>query len=158
MELYLLLENIQYAKNVASIFRTAEAFAVKKIFLSGISHTPSFGKNLQKASRKKELRVPWQYIDNAGMITNKMKKRDFQIIGVEITDESVEVAKFIPNDKILLIVGNEVYGITQNTLDKLDGSIHIPMYGKGSSLSVGVACGVALNNIINNYNVNKNKN
>ncbi len=150
-EVYLLLENIQYARNVAGMFRTAEAFKVKKIFLSGISRKPPFGKDLQKASRKKEQRVPWEYIEASGNVINKFKKRGFDILGLEITDNAMALEKHKTSKKTLLVVGNETYGITQSTLDKLDKTLYIPMYGKGSSLNVGVACAVTLYKLIENY-------
>lgn len=143
-EIYLLLENIQYASNVASIFRSAEAFGVTKIFLTGISTTPPFGKDLRKASRGKEDRVPWEYAETSGEVINKLKKRDFRIIGLELTDQSKNLVEAEKSDKILLVAGNETYGITQATLDKIEESYHIPMYGKGSSLSVSIAVPVAL--------------
>lgn len=150
-EMYLMLENTQYATNVASIFRSAEAFSVKKIFLTGISHKPPFGKDLKKASRSKEESVPWEYVKTSGEVINKLKKRGFEIVGVEITDESIDISEYEVPEKVLLVLGNETYGITQNTLDKLDKSVFIPMFGKGSSLNVSQAGAVALNNIINNY-------
>lgn len=151
IEIYLILENIQYATNVASIFRTAEALGVRKIFLAGISKTPPFGKDLKKASRSKEEKVGWEYIENSGVVIKKLKNRGFEIISLEITDESVSVSDLTPKSKIALVVGNETYGVVQNTLDKSDKSIYIPMYGKGSSLNVSVATAIALNNIITNY-------
>jgi len=149
MELYLLLENIQYARNIASIFRTAEAFAVKKLFLTGISRTPPFGKELRKVSRSKEARVSWEYYENTGSVITKLKKQNFKTIGLEIADEAKNIDKLRINGKILLIVGNENYGISRNTLEKVDECVFIPIYGKGSSLSVGVACGIAIYEIIN---------
>lgn len=149
LEIYLCLENIQYAKNVAAIFRTAEAFKIKKIFLTGISHTPPFGKQLKNASRNKEEKVPWEYIKDTGAVIQKMKNRDFDIVGLEITDEAVEV-KELKTDKLLLIVGNEGYGIVKNTIERMDSAVFIPMYGKGSSLNVSHATGIALYSIISN--------
>lgn len=150
-EIYLLLENIQYARNVAGMFRTAEAFKVKKIFLTGISQQPPFGKDLQKASRKKEQRVPWEYVETPGSIITSFRKRDFEILGLEITDASTPLETYKTKSKTLLVVGNETYGITQSTLDKLDKTVYIPMYGKGSSLNVGVACAVTLYKLVENY-------
>jgi tRNA G18 (ribose-2'-O)-methylase SpoU len=151
LELYLLLENIQYAKNVASIFRTAEAFSVKKIFLTGISRKPPFGKDLKKASRHKERSVYWEYVKDSGKVIRSLKKRDFEIVALEITDESIGVSQFEVPNKVLLVLGNEGYGVVKDTLKRVDKSVFIPMYGKGSSLNVNVACGITLHNLIINY-------
>ena len=149
IEVYLLLENIQYARNVASIFRTAEAYKVKKIFLVGISHKPPFGKDLRKVSRNKEKSVPWEYYENAGMIINKMKNRGYKIVALELTNESKKIDNIFFSDKILLVAGNETYGIVEKTLSRADLSLFIPMYGKGSSLSVSISTAIALDNLVN---------
>lgn len=141
-EVYLILENIQYATNVASIFRTAEAFKVKKIFLTGTTKTPPFGKELRKVSRNKEERVPWEY-KTTGDAINKLRNKGYTIIALEITNES-QYPERIADEKIALVLGNEAHGVVKKTLETVDKSMFIPMYGKGSSLSVGVAAGIAL--------------
>lgn len=147
-KIVLILENIQYATNIAGIFRTADAIKVEKIFLTGISLQPPFGKDLQKASRQKEKSVQWEYHDNSGKIINKYKKNGYQIVGVEITDESVNFNDFEFADKVCLVLGSETYGIVKTTLERLDASVFIPMYGKGASLNVGVAAAVTLFKIV----------
>ena len=143
-DIVLILENIQYARNVASMFRTADAIQISKIYLTGISHTPPFGKDLVKASRSKEKSVQWEYQDNSGKIINKLKRQGYQIIGLEITDEAVDYRDFSYSDKICLVLGNGTYGIVKNTLAKLDHAIFLPMWGKGASLNVTISGSIAL--------------
>lgn len=147
-EIVLMLENIQYAQNVANIFRTADAGGIKKVILSGISQTPPFGKDLKKASRSKEESVIWEYQENLGKAINSYKKQGYQIIAIEITDNAVNYKDFEYSDKVVLIAGSEVYGVTKNTLEKVDASVFIPMNGKGASLNVTTAIAVVLFNII----------
>jgi 23S rRNA (guanosine2251-2'-O)-methyltransferase len=145
----LVLENIQYANNVASIFRTADAAHVSRIVLTGISHKPPFGKELQKTSRKKEDSVPWEYEEHTGDALVKIKKQGYQIIGLELTDQSVNYKDFDFNsDKICIVVGNEAYGVVKKTLERLDSSVYIPMYGRGGSLNVSVSTSILLFKII----------
>ncbi len=147
-ELHLLLENIQYARNVASMFRTADAAGVNKMHLTGITKCPPFGKDLKKASRSKERSVPWVYQQHTGKVLNTLKKHGFTIVALEITDESIPIDQSFrftnTNNKICVVVGSEVYGVTNKTLEKCDGALYIPMYGKGASLNVAVSAGVAL--------------
>ena len=56
-DVVVVLENIQYAKNVANIFRTSESAGVKKIYLTGISHHPPFGKDLKKFHEVLKMRL-----------------------------------------------------------------------------------------------------
>ncbi len=147
-EIYLVLENIQYANNVASMFRTADAAAVRRIYLTGISHKPPFGKDLQKTSRHKEDSVEWMYEESAANVIDKLKRQGFKVIAIELTDTAkhlFELPEVIENDeKICFVAGSEVFGITKTTLAKCDESIYIPMFGKGASLNVSAAVAIVL--------------
>lgn len=147
-DIVLIMENIQYARNVASLFRTADAAGVKKIILTGISQKPPFGKDLKKASRSSEDSVAWEYIESTGKAIQSLKKEGFVIIAVELTDSSVELSRLNElvrsKNKICFILGSEVYGIKNTTLDKVDKSIYIPMYGKNASLNVTAAGAIVL--------------
>src|SRR5690606_23312335 len=131
------------ARNVAGIFRTADAAGVRRIYLTGISHQPPFGKDLAKASRSKEKSVEWMYEKDTGKVLQMLKKQGFYTVALEITDEGAPIEQLqdmiSDQDKICIIVGNEVYGVINTTLEKCDASVYIPMYGRGGSLNVGVS-------------------
>lgn len=147
-EIYLVLENVQYARNVAGLFRTADAAGVRKVILSGISKQPPFGKDLVKASRHKEKVVAWEYSEDLGSTLNQLKKQGFVIIAIELAEESFPVAelsdKIKSYDKVCFVAGNEVYGVVNKTLEVCDLAVHIPMYGKGASMNVATSVGIVL--------------
>lgn len=147
-EIYLILENIQYARNVAGIFRTADAAGVRRIYLTGISKIPPFGKDLQKASRHKENSVEWMYREKTLTLLEELKNKGFEVIAIELTDEGMsleELPEYVSNhDKICFVAGSEVYGVTKETLARCHTSVYIPMYGKGASLNVGTSVGITL--------------
>lgn len=147
-QIVLVLENIEYARNVASIFRTAEAAGVKKIILSGISKVPPFGKEMRQVSRNKEQSLPWEYIENTSEALSKLIKDDFYICAIELTDISIPVSQLKEtlkkHKRIAFVAGSEVFGIKKTTLEKCNTSVEIPMYGKMSSLNVSVSVGIAL--------------
>ena len=66
--IYLILDNLRSAHNVGAIFRTADATRVKKIFLCGITPTPSEEKQgnrrVKKASVGADKFVKWSYVKN----------------------------------------------------------------------------------------------
>lgn len=148
VEVYLILENIQYARNVASIFRIADAAGVRRVYLTGISQKPPFGKEMRKVSRRKESSVEWLYKDTTGKVIKELKAKDFEIIAIELTDKAFELsklsAKLKGHKKVAFIAGNEVYGVVKNTLDKCDSAVFIPMYGKGASLNVSSSVAITL--------------
>ncbi|MCA9380964.1 tRNA methyltransferase [Candidatus Dojkabacteria bacterium] len=147
-EVVLVLENIQYAKNVAGIFRTADAAGVSKMYLTGISKTPPFGKDLSKTSRSKEKSVQWDYNENTSKVLKKLKKDGYYLIAVELTNEAEEASRLSyivsDKDKVAFVLGSEVYGVTNSTLADCDISVFLPMYGKGASLNVATTAGIIL--------------
>lgn len=146
LEIILVLENLQYARNVAEVFRIADALKVKEVALTGVSQTPPFGKDLQKVSRFKELAVKWKKFATSGMAIQEYRKQNYQAIALELTDTAIPVNEYrsTGTGKVVLLVGSEVYGINKGTLEKVDAAVYIPMYGKGASLNVAVSVGICL--------------
>jgi len=145
----LILPNIRSALNVGAIFRTCDAVGIDKIYLTGYTPRPTdkFGriqKDIEKSALGAEKWVPWEYFENLNILINKLKKNGYQIIALEIDEKSVDYRKIKIQDKVAIIVGEEVNGIDQKILKKCDLIVEIPMKGKKESLNVSVATGVAL--------------
>lgn len=144
----IVLENIQYARNVAALFRTADAAGVEKIMLTGVSHTPPFGRELQQVSRHKEKSVHWQYYKDTESVINKLRSDGYKIIAIELAQGAVphyELASHLEGvDKVCFVLGSEVYGVNKRTLDIVDLCVYIPMFGKGASLNVTTSGAVIL--------------
>ena len=148
-EIVVIAENIQYAQNVASLFRLLDAIKAKELILTGISHKPPFGKDLKKVSRNKEESLTWKYEEHAGKDINRLKKDGYEIVALEITDKSVHYAKRSYPEKICIVIGNEAYGVTKTTLEKVDSAVYLPMYGKGASLNVTMSLTALVYHILN---------
>jgi len=124
-EFVVLLHNIRSLHNVGSIFRTADAAGVSKIYLSGITPSPlnRFGHpepKLTKVSLGAEKYIPWEKAVSAAKILGALKKDGFEILAVEQSKKSVAYDKFRPwkNQKIALILGNEAKGLSSEILKK----------------------------------------
>jgi len=153
-ETAILLHNIRSTHNVGSIFRTADAVGVDKIYISGYTPTPidkfgRFRKDIAKVALGAEKNVGWEQIDDSKKIIKKLKKENYQIIGLEQAKNSVDYKKVKTEKKILIVVGNEVGGIDREILKLCDVLAEIPMKGKKESLNVSVAFGVALFKMFN---------
>ncbi|MBU1133081.1 tRNA methyltransferase, partial [Patescibacteria group bacterium] len=148
IEITVILENIQYAKNVSAMFRTAAGANVKRMILTGISRTPPFGKGLRKVSRGMEDNITWNYIETSEQAINELRRSGYTIIGVELTKDAIphyELQKYLKTKKkVCFIVGHEDGGINRNTLNICDKIVMIPIYGKGASLNVTVSLGIIL--------------
>lgn len=148
-EIYLILDNIRSMENVGSMFRTADAAGIKKIYLCGITAKPP-RKEIDKAALGAVDFVEWEYVENLKFLISDLKKRGISIIALEQDTRSIPLSTFHPlPSSTALIVGNETDGISKEILDLSDQILEIPMYGKKNSLNVAVATGVALYNIIN---------
>lgn len=153
-EIYLILDNIRSRENVGSIFRTADAAGVSKIYLCGITPTPPHDK-ISKTALGAENWVPWEYRRNTWQVIAELKKSRIMIIALEQTKNSKDIfkfkQKFLPAGRqvrLALVVGNEVNGISLKILKYCDKKISIPMYGKKESLNVSVATGIAVYELI----------
>lgn len=147
-KIYLILPNIRSAHNVGAMFRIADCFGIEKIFLTGYTPTPEGKRKIEKVALGAEKWIQWEQTDDTTELIKKLKEKDFEIIGLEKTETSVNIDKADFTDKIALIVGEEVSGMDLNLVELCDQIVHIPMYGKKSSLNVSVATGVALHSII----------
>ncbi len=141
-EIVLVCENMEYARNVASVFRIADALGVKKVFLTGASHKPPFGKDLQKVSRSKEMKVAWEYSETAADVLSKLKKDGFTTIAIEQCEGAVMYTDFEYPEKIAFVVGSEMFGMSKKTAEMCDAAVVLPMFGKGGSINVHVAMAV----------------
>jgi len=140
---YIICDHIRSLYNVGSIFRTADAMGVTKIYLCGITGTP-LQSGLQKVSLGAENFVAWEYKKSASLLINSLKKQGVKIVALELlAGQSIDLKKFKPQFPLALIVGNEVEGVSKNLLKKADDIVHIPMSGQKESLNVAVAFGIA---------------
>ena len=148
-EMIVVLDNIRSRENVGSIFRTADAVVVAKMYLCGITPIPPHEK-ISKTALGAETYVPWKYHAQAWRLLRKLKAESekLKVIGLEQTQDSQNLFKFKSKFPLVLVVGNEVNGLSPQILKYCDKKISIPMYGKKESLNVSVPTGVALYTII----------
>jgi 23S rRNA (guanosine2251-2'-O)-methyltransferase len=151
--IYLVLHNIRSVENVGSIFRTADAVGIEKIFFVGYTPTPidRFGRarqNLAKSALGAEKTVPWEKCDPWSECSEKLRVLRASIIAVEQAHDAIDYRSFAHGEMSdranAFVFGNEVEGIPQDILDEADAVLEIPMYGKKESLNVSVAVGVIL--------------
>jgi len=153
-QIYLILHNVRSVHNVGSIFRTADACDVKKIYLTGLTPAPidKFGierKDLSKVALGAEKNISWEKYRSASTVIKKLKKEGFLIVSLEQSPTSTDYKKIKVKDETVFIVGNEVDGLPESILKNSDLIAEIPMQGKKESLNVSVAAGVMLFRVLN---------
>lgn len=139
------LENVRSAYNVGSVFRTADAFLLESIYLCGYTAFPPH-KEIRKTALGAEDTVEWKHYKQIGDALADLKERGYRIYAVEQTENSLKLNKvdFGKEEKIALIMGNEVTGVEQSTIALSDGSVEIPQMGMKHSLNISVAAGIVL--------------
>lgn len=152
-EAILIIPDIRSAQNVGSMFRTADAVGISKIYITGHSPTPldKYGRkrrDISKTALGAEDVVPWEYKKNLFTLIKKLKKEEYKIIALEQAKNAIDYKKFKTPKKIVFIVGNEVDGLSEKILKECDSIIEIPMKGKKESLNVAVSFGIAIFRIL----------
>lgn len=138
------LHNIRSLHNVGAAFRSADAFGIKQIWLSGYTPVPP-RPEITKTAIGAEEHVPWKQITAIDQASKELKTRGYTILGLEQTHNSTLIHKYTPQTQnICLVLGNEVTGISDEILQHIDEAIEIPQFGMKHSLNVSVAAGVAL--------------
>jgi len=139
-----ILENIRSLHNVGAIFRTADGAGWDKVYLTGYTGCPP-DRRIEKVSLGAEEFLPWEHVDSAEKLCEKLKKEEFKIIALEQSDRSEDIfTTKCEEENIVLILGNEVDGVSEEILNMCDQHLEIPMHGKKTSLNVSVAAGIAL--------------
>lgn len=145
LPLVLVLDNVRSGMNVGSVFRTADAFALEKIVLCGITAVPPHREILKTALGSTET-VLWEQQEQTLTAVAQLKAEGYRVYAVEQTSEKTWLQDFIPKsgDKYALVFGNEVDGVSDAVLHACDGAVEIPQFGTKHSLNIAVAAGIVV--------------
>ncbi len=145
MPVVVVLEDIRSGLNIGSVFRTADAFNVKEIILSGYSVTPPH-REILKTALDSTQSVQWQYTDNLEHRLRGLKEAGYFIAAVEQVHQSrpLQAVNLRETTPLVLIFGNEVHGVSEAALNLCDFAIEIPQSGIKHSLNIAVCAGVVL--------------
>ena len=147
----LLLENIRSAHNVGSLIRTADAIRAQRVILGGVT-APASHRGVHKSALGAQDVVPWEHVQDPLALVDEARAKGTTVIGLEITDSPTDLdtlsKEIFP---IMLVVGNEVDGISDELLSRCHHAIEIPQYGMKQSLNVSVAGGIALYDLLRIY-------
>lgn len=146
------LHNIRSMHNVGAAFRSADAFGIDEILLSGFSPTPP-RPEISKTAIGAEKHMEWTYIKEPSSKIDVLRNKDYKLLALEQTTESTLLPDYqlTDNQKICLVFGNEVTGVDEELLPHIDDFVEIPQYGHKHSLNVSVTVGVALYAFLEKY-------
>jgi tRNA G18 (ribose-2'-O)-methylase SpoU len=154
-EIIVIAHNIRSTHNVGAIFRTCEGFGINKIILSGYTPYPKMPVDsrlphiaakltdqIHKTALGAEEMVPFEYQEMPDLAV--LKETGYRIVGLEQDDRAVMLPDYVVSEKVALLLGEEVHGLTPELLGVCDDLVEIPMHGQKESFNVSVATGIAL--------------
>lgn len=145
------VDNLRSLYNIGSIFRTADAVLIDKIYLCGISGAPP-NKEIEKVALGAVHTVPFEYCKNTVEIIEKLKKEGRTIVAVELTNNSINYKNYQWKTPLALVLGNEVDGVGDKVIENCDAAVDIPMKGRANSLNVATAFAVVAYEIYSRVN------
>ena len=141
--LIIVLDNVRSALNVGSAFRTADSFALHEIILVGITACPPH-REITKTAIGATESVDWKHMDTVEETIKYLKENSYKILPVEQAEMSTSLDKLQvqTNEKVALIFGNEVKGVSQQFMDIAENCVEIPQFGTKHSLNISVSLGI----------------
>ena len=141
----IVLDDIRSLHNIGSVFRTADAFLIEKIYLCGITATPP-NKEIHKTALGATETVTWEHAENVLEVIENLKTAGTTVLAIEQVESAVFLQDFkVEKDKkYALVFGNEVFGVAQEAVAICDGCIEIPQLGTKHSLNISVSAGIVV--------------
>jgi tRNA G18 (ribose-2'-O)-methylase SpoU len=149
------LDNVRSLYNTGSFFRTADACAIERLVLCGITPRPDQGsrqrRGIAKTALGAELAVPWEHRADTTSALSALAARGYQIVAVETSPTALELYAWIPRWPVCLVFGHETLGVDGTLSDQIDTIVRIPMLGQKRSLNVATAAGVVLYELLRRH-------
>ncbi|MBF2709569.1 RNA methyltransferase [Flavobacterium soyangense] len=141
----IILDDIRSLHNIGSVFRTADAFLIEKIYLCGITATPP-NKEIHKTALGATETVAWEHNTDVLKVIENLKKENVTVLAIEQVESAILLQDFkVEKDqKYALVFGNEVFGVAQEAVAICDGCIEIPQLGTKHSLNISVSAGIVV--------------
>lgn len=141
----MVLDNVRSLANVGSAFRTSDAFAVEHLYLCGLTGCPPH-REIEKSALGATQSVAWSHVEKVEEALIALKNQGYTLIAVEQTQPSTFLQDFQPgqDQKLALIFGHEVFGVSDEALALADLGLEIPQFGTKHSLNIAVSIGVVL--------------
>ena len=141
----IILDNVRSLNNIGSVFRTADAFLVQKIYLCGITATPPH-KDIRKTALGATESVDWEYRKDTLELVVELKQNGIKIVSVEQAENAVMLHDYQADtdQTIAFVFGNEVKGVSQEVVTASDTVVEIPQFGTKHSLNISVSVGIVV--------------
>jgi tRNA G18 (ribose-2'-O)-methylase SpoU len=145
-----LLDNVRSMYNVGAFFRTADATAIEKLYLCGITGSPP-KRAISKTALGADEKVEWEHSWEPVELIRAIRARGYEIAAIETTVHAVDLFDWTPRFPVCVAFGHEVDGLQPEISALCDTHVRIPMLGAKHSLNVATAGGVVLYELLRKY-------
>lgn len=142
-KIILFLDRLLNNHNLGAILRLADAALVEKVLIFDALANAEGKKALATAKGVAEW-VPHENVTEGLETLKALKAEGYQIVALELCHDSVLYHQFPMQEKICMVVGSEMKGVSEEFLELADHHVHIPMGGMANSLNVATATAIAL--------------
>jgi len=141
----IVLDNIRSLNNIGSVFRTADAFLIEKIYLCGITATPPH-KDIRKTALGATESVSWEHREGTLEVIEEYNSNGYLTIAIEQAENATMLneLEIDTTKKFVLVFGNEVKGVDQAVVDICTKVVEIPQFGTKHSLNISVSAGIVV--------------
>lgn len=150
-----LLDNVRSLYNTGAFFRTADACAIDKLVLCGITPRPDQGTKQKRAISKTALgaeeSVKWEYVASTVSALETAMAAAYHIAAVETSPQAMDLYDWAPAWPLCLVFGHETEGVSPEIGRYCQTHVRIPMLGRKHSLNVATAAGVVLYELLRKY-------
>jgi 23S rRNA (guanosine2251-2'-O)-methyltransferase len=144
LPIIVVLDDVRSMHNVGSVFRTSDGFKVEKIVLGGITPTPP-QPEIEKTALGSTESVEWCHRDDLVSFVLESKKEGYRSIAFEHTSKSIALTEYVMSQqKVVLVFGNEIKGVSQEVLEVCDEILEIPQFGTKHSFNIAVSAGIGI--------------
>ena len=140
-DLTVFADNLHKPKNFSAMVRNCDAVGINEM------HVSPGEDNLRKHWKTSQGAEKWMYIkahDNTENACQYLKSKGFQLVAAHLSDAAISYHDVDYTQPTALVLGSELFGVSDQTLSYVDQQINIPMMGVTQSLNVSVACAVVL--------------
>lgn len=151
------LEDIYQSQNTSAVVRTCECMGLQDIHI--IENTNAYQTNTRvlKGSNKwmNMIRYRSKGNNNTEACIQQMHKLGYKVYAADPAEAGVSIHDLdITQNKVAIVFGNELKGVSEYALAHCDQKVRIPMFGFTESLNISVSVAICLNTLITKLHQN----
>jgi tRNA (guanosine-2'-O-)-methyltransferase len=140
-DLTVLAERLHKPRNFSAIVRTCDAVGISEVHaVPGQAGLEVHWNTSQGAEKWVRVRPH----ENLSAACAYLRDRGFQLVAAHLSGQAVDYRQIDYTVPTALVVGTELFGVSNDALAMADRQVRIPMQGMTRSLNVSVACAIVL--------------